>query len=94
MTTERSPALAYVPEALIPIQDPETRRRGCRAVLLRSSGEHNSLSPSGLTVEWTEDSRHQGKCISVPEDVYERGCVKDVEEGLEVAAGCAGPAWC
>nr|XP_048305885.1 acetyl-CoA carboxylase 2 isoform X1 [Myodes glareolus]XP_048305892.1 acetyl-CoA carboxylase 2 isoform X1 [Myodes glareolus]XP_048305901.1 acetyl-CoA carboxylase 2 isoform X1 [Myodes glareolus]XP_048305910.1 acetyl-CoA carboxylase 2 isoform X1 [Myodes glareolus] len=42
-------------------------------------------SGSGLTVEWTEDSRQQGKCISVPEDVYERGCVKDVDEGLEAA---------
>lgn len=51
------------------------------------------LSPSGLTVEWTEDSRQQGKCISVPEDVYERGCVKDVDEGLEVAAAWARPAW-
>lgn len=42
-------------------------------------------SGSGLTVEWTEDSRHQGKCISVPEDVYEQGCVKDVDEGLQAA---------
>ncbi|XP_028621240.1 acetyl-CoA carboxylase 2 [Grammomys surdaster] len=42
-------------------------------------------SGSGLTVEWTEDSQHQGKCISVPEDVYEQGCVKDVDEGLQAA---------
>ncbi|XP_031193342.1 acetyl-CoA carboxylase 2 isoform X3 [Mastomys coucha] len=42
-------------------------------------------SGSGLTVEWTEGSQHQGKCISVPEDVYEQGCVKDVEEGLQAA---------
>ncbi|XP_076778578.1 acetyl-CoA carboxylase 2 isoform X2 [Arvicanthis niloticus] len=42
-------------------------------------------SGSGLTVEWTEDSRHQGKCISVPEDIYEQGCVKDVDEGLKAA---------
>ncbi|KAH0516969.1 Acetyl-CoA carboxylase 2 [Microtus ochrogaster] len=42
-------------------------------------------SGSGLTVDWTEDSRQQGKCISVPGDVYERGCVKDVDEGLEAA---------
>uniref|UniRef100_E9PSQ0 acetyl-CoA carboxylase n=1 Tax=Rattus norvegicus TaxID=10116 RepID=E9PSQ0_RAT len=42
-------------------------------------------SGSGLTVEWTEDSQHQGKCISVPEDVYEQGCVRDVDEGLQAA---------
>lgn len=41
-------------------------------------------------MEWTEGSQHQGKCISVPEDVYEQGCVKDVEEGLQVAAGGQG----
>nr|BAA25799.1 acetyl-CoA carboxylase [Rattus norvegicus] len=42
-------------------------------------------SGSGLTVEWTEDSQHQGKCISVTEDVYEQGCVRDVDEGLQAA---------
>ncbi|XP_029409876.1 acetyl-CoA carboxylase 2 isoform X2 [Nannospalax galili] len=42
-------------------------------------------SGSGLTVEWTEDGLQQGKCISVPEDVYNQGCVKDVDEGLEAA---------
>ncbi|EHH21157.1 hypothetical protein EGK_04160 [Macaca mulatta] len=42
-------------------------------------------SGSGLTVEWTEDDLQQGKIISVPEDVYDQGCVKDVDEGLEAA---------
>uniref|UniRef100_A0A2I3HUI2 acetyl-CoA carboxylase n=1 Tax=Nomascus leucogenys TaxID=61853 RepID=A0A2I3HUI2_NOMLE len=42
-------------------------------------------SGSGLTVEWTEDDLQQGKRISVPEDVYDKGCVKDVDEGLEAA---------
>ncbi|XP_053444554.1 acetyl-CoA carboxylase 2 isoform X1 [Nycticebus coucang] len=42
-------------------------------------------SGSGLTVEWTDDDLQQGKRISVPEDVYEKGCVKDVDEGLEAA---------
>ncbi|XP_035113398.1 acetyl-CoA carboxylase 2 isoform X1 [Callithrix jacchus] len=42
-------------------------------------------SGSGLTVEWTEDDLQQGKRISVPEDVYDQGCVKDVDEGLEAA---------
>ncbi|GAB1290027.1 Acetyl-CoA carboxylase 2 [Apodemus speciosus] len=42
-------------------------------------------SGSGLTVEWMEDSQRQGKCISVPGAVYEQGCVKDVDEGLQAA---------
>lgn len=40
--------------------------------------------PPGLTVEWTEDSLQQGQRISVPEYIYNDGCVKDVDEGLEV----------
>uniref|UniRef100_A0A8C5JWY7 acetyl-CoA carboxylase n=1 Tax=Jaculus jaculus TaxID=51337 RepID=A0A8C5JWY7_JACJA len=42
-------------------------------------------SGSGLTLEWTEGGLQQGKHISVPEDVYDQGRIKDVEEGLEVA---------
>uniref|UniRef100_A0A9L0SL47 Acetyl-CoA carboxylase 1 n=1 Tax=Equus caballus TaxID=9796 RepID=A0A9L0SL47_HORSE len=42
-------------------------------------------SGSGLTVQWAEDNLQQGKRISVPEDVYDQGCVKDVDEGLEAA---------
>uniref|UniRef100_A0A8C8WTC3 Acetyl-CoA carboxylase 1 n=1 Tax=Panthera leo TaxID=9689 RepID=A0A8C8WTC3_PANLE len=42
-------------------------------------------SGSGLIIEWTEDNLQEGKRISVPEDIYDQGCVKDVEEGLEVA---------
>ncbi|XP_006870497.1 PREDICTED: acetyl-CoA carboxylase 2 [Chrysochloris asiatica] len=42
-------------------------------------------SGSGLMVEWTDDNLQQGKMISVPEDVYNCGCVKDVDEGLEAA---------
>ncbi|KAK1328437.1 hypothetical protein QTO34_012010 [Cnephaeus nilssonii] len=42
-------------------------------------------SGSGLTVEWAEDGLQEGKRISVPEDVYSQGCVKDIEEGLEAA---------
>ncbi|XP_040859615.1 acetyl-CoA carboxylase 2 isoform X2 [Ochotona curzoniae] len=42
-------------------------------------------SGSGLTVAWEEDGLQQGRVIHVPEDVYDRGCVKDVEEGLEAA---------
>ncbi|KAM6165825.1 acetyl-CoA carboxylase 2 isoform 2-T2 [Erethizon dorsatum] len=42
-------------------------------------------SGSGLTVEWAEEDLQQVKQISVPEDVYDRGCVKDVDEGLKAA---------
>ncbi|KAM5238299.1 acetyl-CoA carboxylase 2 isoform 2-T2 [Ctenodactylus gundi] len=42
-------------------------------------------SGSGLTVEWAEEELQQGKQISVPEAVYDQGCVKDVDEGLEAA---------
>ncbi|XP_025745133.1 acetyl-CoA carboxylase 2 isoform X5 [Callorhinus ursinus] len=42
-------------------------------------------SGSGLMVEWAEDDLQQGKRITVPEDVYNQGCVKDIDEGLEVA---------
>ncbi|KAM9195093.1 acetyl-CoA carboxylase 2 isoform 2-T2 [Dugong dugon] len=42
-------------------------------------------SGSGLMVEWAEDGLQRGKMISVPEDIYDKGCVKDVDEGLAVA---------
>ncbi|KAM9055974.1 acetyl-CoA carboxylase 2 isoform 6-T6 [Megaptera novaeangliae] len=42
-------------------------------------------SGSGLTVEWAEDSLQPGQRISVPEYIYNDGCVKDVDEGLEAA---------
>ncbi|XP_047684163.1 acetyl-CoA carboxylase 2 isoform X1 [Prionailurus viverrinus] len=42
-------------------------------------------SGSGLMIEWAEDNLQEGKRISVPEDIYDQGCVKDVDEGLEVA---------
>lgn len=35
-------------------------------------------------MEWAEENLQNGKQISVPEDVYGQGCVKDVDEGLEV----------
>lgn len=40
----------------------------------------------GLTVKWEKDGLQQEKTISVPEDIYNQGCVKDVDEGLEVNA--------
>lgn len=40
----------------------------------------------GLTVEWEEHSLQEGQRISIPESIYNNGCVKDVDEGLEVNA--------
>uniref|UniRef100_A0A8C0ALK5 Acetyl-CoA carboxylase 1 n=1 Tax=Bos mutus grunniens TaxID=30521 RepID=A0A8C0ALK5_BOSMU len=40
---------------------------------------------SGLTVEWAEHTLQEGQRISIPESVYNNGCVKDVDEGLEAA---------
>nr|XP_051691837.1 acetyl-CoA carboxylase 2 isoform X2 [Oryctolagus cuniculus] len=42
-------------------------------------------SGSGLTVAWAQDDLQQGKIIHVPEDIYNQGCVRDVDEGLEAA---------
>lgn len=42
------------------------------------------LSFSGLTVEWTE-SNQKKKTINVPADVFELGCIQDVEDGLKVS---------
>lgn len=40
-------------------------------------------SGTGLTVEWSESS--QKKIINVPNELYERGCIQDVEDGLKAA---------
>ncbi|KAM7017859.1 acetyl-CoA carboxylase isoform 2-T4 [Tautogolabrus adspersus] len=39
-------------------------------------------SGSGLRVDWAEEDQTQGNVISVPPEVYTRGCVKDVDDGL------------
>ncbi|XP_061585098.1 acetyl-CoA carboxylase [Cololabis saira] len=39
-------------------------------------------SGSGLRTEWTEEDQKGGKIISVPPEVYTKGCVHDVEDGL------------
>uniref|UniRef100_A0A8C4HHW9 acetyl-CoA carboxylase n=1 Tax=Dicentrarchus labrax TaxID=13489 RepID=A0A8C4HHW9_DICLA len=41
-------------------------------------------SGTGLTVEWTE-SNQKKRIINVPTDVYECGCIQDVEDGLKAA---------
>ncbi|XP_077942833.1 acetyl-CoA carboxylase isoform X1 [Gasterosteus aculeatus] len=39
-------------------------------------------SGSGLTVAWEEDDQFQGNMISVPPEIYTKGCVRDVDDGL------------
>ncbi|NXL15225.1 ACACB carboxylase, partial [Setophaga kirtlandii] len=42
-------------------------------------------SGSGLVAQWSEEDQNQQQAISIPLETYAQGCVKDVEEGLEVA---------
>lgn len=42
-----------------------------------------ALFAAGLTVEWSENNQKK-KAINVPNDVYELGCIQDVEDGLKV----------
>lgn len=35
-------------------------------------------------VEWTENNQKK-KIISVPHDLYELGCIQDVEDGMKVS---------
>ncbi|XP_064582783.1 acetyl-CoA carboxylase 2 isoform X1 [Zonotrichia leucophrys gambelii] len=42
-------------------------------------------SGSGLVAQWSEEDQNQQQTISIPLETYAQGCVKDVEEGLEVA---------
>ncbi|NXC85615.1 ACACB carboxylase, partial [Oenanthe oenanthe] len=42
-------------------------------------------SGSGLVAQWSEEDQKDQQAISIPLETYAQGCVKDVEEGLEVA---------
>ncbi|NXW16317.1 ACACB carboxylase, partial [Circaetus pectoralis] len=42
-------------------------------------------SGSGLVAQWSEEDQKHRQMISIPLETYVQGCVKDVEEGLEVA---------
>lgn len=49
--------------------------------------------PTGLVAQWSEEDQKHRQMISIPLETYKQGCVKDVEEGLEVklsprAAAC------
>lgn len=39
---------------------------------------------AGLRVDWAVEDQSQGKIISVPPEVYAKGCVQDVDDGLTV----------
>ncbi|XP_059843867.1 acetyl-CoA carboxylase 2 isoform X2 [Hypanus sabinus] len=42
-------------------------------------------SGNGLTLEWTEEDQRLKRIVSLPKELYLRGCVRDATEGLEVA---------
>ncbi|NXI80507.1 ACACB carboxylase, partial [Rhipidura dahli] len=42
-------------------------------------------SGSGLVAQWSEEDQKLQQAISIPLETYAQGCVKDAEEGLEVA---------
>lgn len=42
-----------------------------------------TLPSSGLMVEWTESDQKKG-IVNVPPELYELGCIQDVEAGLKV----------
>lgn len=39
---------------------------------------------AGLVAEWSEEDEKHQQTISIPLETYAQGCVKDVQEGLEV----------
>lgn len=43
------------------------------------------LVAPGLRVDWAEEDQRQGNIISVPPEVYIKGCVQDVDDGLAVS---------
>ncbi|KAM8865493.1 acetyl-CoA carboxylase 2 isoform 6-T6 [Synchiropus picturatus] len=42
-------------------------------------------SGSGLKIDWTDEDQMLGHVISVPPEIYSKGCVHDVEDGLKGA---------
>ena len=41
-------------------------------------------SGDNLRIDWTEEDARSGNIITVPDDIYQKGCVKDAEEALQV----------
>ncbi|XP_038054037.1 acetyl-CoA carboxylase-like isoform X2 [Patiria miniata] len=42
-------------------------------------------SGDSLRINWTEEDARSGNFITVPDDIYQKGCVKDAEEALQHA---------
>ncbi|XP_063969752.1 acetyl-CoA carboxylase-like isoform X3 [Lytechinus pictus] len=42
-------------------------------------------SGDGLTIDWTEEDAKSGKVLTIPDELYRKGCVMDAEEGLQAA---------
>ncbi|XP_060601349.1 acetyl-CoA carboxylase-like isoform X2 [Ruditapes philippinarum] len=42
-------------------------------------------SGSGLEIQWSEGEQARGKQFTVPQDIYKKGCVFDVDDGIRVA---------
>lgn len=38
----------------------------------------------GLVVKWTEEDMKSNKIISVPDEIYKKGCLENADEGLQV----------
>lgn len=36
-------------------------------------------------MDWAEDDENLGNIISVPSEIYTKGCVQDVDDGLAVS---------
>ena len=41
-------------------------------------------SGDSLSIDWTEEDARSGNVITVPDDIYRKGCVEDVDEALKV----------
>ena len=40
---------------------------------------------AGLTIDWDPEDLKKGKVVTVPDDIYQKGCVHTAEEGLAAA---------
>ncbi|KAF4790562.1 Acetyl-CoA carboxylase [Turdus rufiventris] len=47
--------------------------------------QKNGIAFLGLVAQWSEEDQKDQQTISIPLETYAQGCVKDLEEGLEVA---------
>ena len=46
---------------------------------------HCFKSSVGLTVEWDDKDCRPGKMLTIPYDLYQKGCVIDIDAGLRAA---------